>query len=158
GEIDILSPAERRLLLETWNSTTTAYPETLCVHQLFETQQVERTPEAVALVCEGQTLSYAELNAHANRLAHQLITLGVEPDQRVAICVSRSPAMVVGLLAVMKAGGAYVPLDPAYPSARLAHILTDAAPAVVLAESLAQDCTKRGSAGWINGTGPQYFA
>ncbi|TDB49063.1 non-ribosomal peptide synthetase, partial [Photorhabdus khanii subsp. guanajuatensis] len=133
GEIDILSPAERRLLLETWNATATAYPDALCVHQLFE-QQVEKTPEAMALVCEGRTLSYAELNAHANRLAHQLITLGVESDQRVAICVSRSPAMVVGLLAVMKAGGAYVPLDPTYPGGRLAHILRDAAPAVVLAD------------------------
>uniref|UniRef100_UPI0036DAA4D6 amino acid adenylation domain-containing protein n=1 Tax=Photorhabdus sp. RM322S TaxID=3342825 RepID=UPI0036DAA4D6 len=132
-EMDILSPADRKLLLETWNVTATAYPETLCVHQLFE-QQVEKTPESEALVCEGRTLSYAELNAHANRLAHQLITLGIKPDQRVAICVSRSPAMVVGLLAVMKAGGAYVPLDPAYPGARLAHILTDAAPAVVLAD------------------------
>ncbi|MDB6372144.1 non-ribosomal peptide synthetase, partial [Photorhabdus bodei] len=133
GEIDILSPAERGLLLETWNATATAYPETLCVHQLFE-QQVEQTPDATALVYQEQTFSYGELNARANRLAHQLIALGVVPDQRVAICVSRSLAMVVGLLAVMKAGGAYVPLDPAYPGARLAHILTDAAPAVVLAD------------------------
>ncbi|MBS9440135.1 non-ribosomal peptide synthetase, partial [Photorhabdus noenieputensis] len=111
----------------------TAYPDSLCIHQLFE-QQAEQTPDATALVHQGQTLSYAELNARANRLAHQLIALGVVPDQRVAICVARSPVMVVGLLAVMKAGGAYVPLDPAYPGARLAHILTDAAPAVVLAD------------------------
>nr|WP_282183129.1 non-ribosomal peptide synthetase [Photorhabdus hindustanensis] len=135
GKIDILKPADRRLLLETWNATETAYPDALCIHQLFE-QQVEKTPDATALVYEGQTLNYAELNACANRLAHQLITLGVEPDQRVAICVSRSPAMVVGLLAVLKAGGAYVPLDPAYPSERLTHILVDAAPAMVLADNV----------------------
>ncbi|EQB97680.1 hypothetical protein B738_29661, partial [Photorhabdus temperata subsp. temperata M1021] len=82
----------------------------------------------------GTPLSYAELNTHANRLAHQLIMLGVTPDQRVAICVARSPAMVVGLLAVLKAGGAYVPLDPTYPGERLAYILNDTAPAVVLAD------------------------
>ncbi len=132
-QLEILPEAERTLLLTTWNATETAYPDQLCIHQLFE-RQVEQAPDATALVYQEQTLSYAELNARANRLAHQLIALGVAPDQRVAICVARSPAMVVGLLAVMKAGGAYVPLDPAYPGARLAHILTDAAPAVVLAD------------------------
>ncbi|MCG1019972.1 AMP-binding protein, partial [Mycetohabitans sp. B4] len=96
--------------------------------------QVARTPDAIALVHEDQTLSYAQLNARANRLAHQLIQLGVVPDARVAICVARSPAMVVGLLAILKAGGAYVPLDPAYPCERLAYILADAAPAIVLAD------------------------
>ncbi|TDB45252.1 non-ribosomal peptide synthetase, partial [Photorhabdus khanii] len=134
GEIDILAPAERKLLLETWNATETPYPEALCLHQLFE-QQVERTPQATALVYEEQILSYAELNARANRLAHQLIALGVEPDQRVAICVSRSPAMVVALLAVMKSGGAYVPLDPTYPLERLAYILNDTTPSVALADA-----------------------
>ncbi|OWO80001.1 hypothetical protein B5C26_19375, partial [Photorhabdus luminescens] len=127
-QLNLLPEAERRLLLETWNATETTYPDTLCIHQLFE-QQVEKTPDAIALVYEEQILSYAELNARANRLAHQLITLGVEPDQRVAICMSRSPAMVVALLAVLKAGGAYVPLDPVYTSERLAHILVDATPA-----------------------------
>ncbi|MCT8343393.1 non-ribosomal peptide synthase/polyketide synthase [Photorhabdus kleinii] len=135
GEMDILAPAERRLLLETWNATETPYPETLCLHQLFE-QQAEKTPDATALIYKNQTLSYAELNARANRLAHQLIALGVAPDQLVAICVSRSPAMVVALLAVLKAGGAYVPLDPAYPGERLAHILTDAASAIILADEI----------------------
>ncbi|WP_031282579.1 condensation domain-containing protein, partial [Photorhabdus temperata] len=138
GTIDILASAERRLLLETWNATETAYPEQLCIHQLFE-QQVAQAPDAPALVYEEQTLSYAELNARANRLAHQLIALGVEPDQRVAICVSRSPAMVVAVLAVLKAGGAYVPLDPVYTGERLAHILTDAAPAILLADNPGRD-------------------
>ncbi|WP_387468077.1 AMP-binding protein, partial [Photorhabdus sp. RM323S] len=132
-QLNLLPEAERTLLLETWNATETVYPDTLCIHQLFE-QQVEKTPDAPALVHEEQTLSYVELNTRANRLAHQLIALGIEPDQRVAICVSRSPAMVVALLAVLKAGSAYVPLDPAYPGERLAHILTDAAPVMVLAD------------------------
>ncbi len=134
GRIAMLAPAERRLLLETWNATATPYPDQLCIHQLFE-QQVEKTPDTTALMYEERTFSYAELNACANRLAHQLIALGVGPDQRVAICVSRSPAMVVGLLAVLKAGGAYVPLDPDYPGERLAHILIDAEPVILLADN-----------------------
>ncbi|NDK93069.1 amino acid adenylation domain-containing protein, partial [Photorhabdus laumondii subsp. laumondii] len=133
--LNILPEVERRLLLKTWNATETVYPKQLCVHQLFE-QQVEKNPDATALVYEEQTFSYAELNTRANRLAHQLIALGIAPDQRVAICVTRSPTMVVGLLAVLKAGGAYVPLDPAYPGERLAHILTDAAPAILLADNV----------------------
>ncbi|MBE8597834.1 non-ribosomal peptide synthase/polyketide synthase [Xenorhabdus sp. BG5] len=135
--LEILPETERTLLLKTWNATETEYPDSLCIHQLFE-QQVERTPNATALVYEEQTLSYAELNARANRLAHQLIALGVVPEQRVALCVTRSLAMVVGLLAVLKAGGAYVPLDPAYPSERLVHILNDAAPLVLLADRAGQ--------------------
>ncbi|SIT65198.1 amino acid adenylation domain-containing protein [Burkholderia sp. b14] len=110
-QLQVLPEAERELLLNTWNATQQAYPLHWCVHQLFEAQ-VERTPEATALVFEDQTLSYAQLNAQANRLAHQLIELGVKPDARVAICMQRSPALVVGLLAILKAGGAYVPLDP----------------------------------------------
>ncbi|UAW64588.1 non-ribosomal peptide synthetase [Mycoavidus sp. HKI] len=134
SDIDLLDAAERRQLLVEWNATESEYPEHQCIHQLFE-EQVERTPEATALVYEDQVLSYAELNARANRLAHQLIELGVQPDACVAICVERSPAMVVGLLATLKAGGAYVPLDPAYPSERLIHILADAAPEILLADA-----------------------
>ncbi|QTL38237.1 amino acid adenylation domain-containing protein [Xenorhabdus budapestensis] len=137
GDIDILTPAERQLLLETWNATETPYPDALCIHQLFE-QQAEKNPEAMALEYQGQTLSYAELNARANRLAHQLIEQGIEPDQRVVICVARSPAMVVSLLAVLKAGGAYVPLDITYPPERLAYILSDSAPSVVVADRAGQ--------------------
>ncbi|WP_338927353.1 amino acid adenylation domain-containing protein [Mycetohabitans endofungorum] len=133
-QLQVLPEAERELLLNTWNATQQAYPSHLCAHQLFEAQ-VKRSPEAPALVFEDQTFSYAQLNAQANRLAHQLIELGVKPDARVAICVQRSPALVVGLLAILKAGGAYVPLDPAYPSERLVHILADAAPNIVLADA-----------------------
>ncbi|MCG1019977.1 amino acid adenylation domain-containing protein, partial [Mycetohabitans sp. B4] len=132
--IDLLDADERHRLLVEWNAPQQAYPSHVCMHQLFEAQ-VERTPEAPALVYEDQTLSYAQLNAQANRLAHQLIGLGVKPDTRVAICVQRSAALVVGLLAILKAGGAYVPLDPSYPSERLAHILADAALNMVLADA-----------------------
>ncbi|WP_338011102.1 amino acid adenylation domain-containing protein [Photorhabdus temperata] len=134
GQLNVLSEAERRLLLETWNATENPYPDPLCVHQLFE-QQAELAPQATALEYQEQILSYAELNSRANRLAHQLIAQGVTPDQRVAICVERSPAMVVALLAVLKAGGAYVPLDLTYPGERLAYILNDTAPAVVLVDA-----------------------
>ncbi|MER8609054.1 AMP-binding protein, partial [Mesorhizobium sp. M1233] len=89
--LDILPPEERTYLLEELNRTDADYPSDLCIHELFE-QQVRRTPEAVALVHEGEALSYGELNARANRLAHHLIALGVKPDQPVAICVERSPA------------------------------------------------------------------
>ncbi|WP_339367599.1 amino acid adenylation domain-containing protein, partial [Photorhabdus luminescens] len=136
--LNILPAAEKKLLLETWNATETSYPDHGCIHRLFE-QWAENNPDATALVYEEHTLSYAELNARANRLAHQLIALGVTPDQRVAVCVSRSPAMVVGVLAVLKAGGAYVPLDPVYTGERLAHILTDAAPAILLADNVGRD-------------------
>ncbi|KAK9717391.1 hypothetical protein K7432_006256 [Basidiobolus ranarum] len=131
--INIVAPAERRLLLETWNETRRQYQEHLCIHQLFE-QQVERTPNAVALVHEDQILTYDELNMRANRLAHQLMKLSIKPDTRIAICVERSPAMVVGLLSVLKAGGAYVPLDPTYPSNRLSYILKDSSPIVLIAD------------------------
>ncbi|ERT10237.1 hypothetical protein O185_26210, partial [Photorhabdus temperata J3] len=132
-QLEILPEAELTLLLGTGNATETVYSDALCIHQLFE-QQVEKTPAATALEYKGQSLSYAGLNARANRLAHQLIALGVAPDQRVVICVARSPAMLVGLFAALKAGGAYVPLDTAYPSERLVHILNDIAPVVVLAD------------------------
>ncbi|MFN9623087.1 MAG: condensation domain-containing protein, partial [Cyanobacteriota bacterium] len=115
----ILPHAERQLLLRDWNATQADYPQDQCVHQLFEAQ-ADRTPEETALVFEEQTLSYAELNARANRLAHHLMALGIRPDDRVAIGVERSLEMVVGLLAILKAGGAYVPLDPSYPEDRLA--------------------------------------
>ncbi|TIX46717.1 MAG: hypothetical protein E5V33_31480, partial [Mesorhizobium sp.] len=111
-ELAILPAAERAYLLEELNRTAAAYPSERCIHELFE-QQVQKAPEAVALVFEDERLSYGELNARANRLAHHLIGLGVRPDQPVAICLERSPAMVVGLLAILKAGGAYLPLDPA---------------------------------------------
>ncbi|MXQ00278.1 amino acid adenylation domain-containing protein, partial [Burkholderia pseudomallei] len=105
------------------------------IHQLFEAQ-VDRKPEAIALTFEGQRLSYAELNARANRLAHYLQARGVGPDRLVALCAERGIEMVVGLLAILKAGGAYVPLDPAYASDRLRGIVEDSQPALVLADAV----------------------
>jgi non-ribosomal peptide synthetase component F len=118
-------------VLREWNATEAAYPREACVHELFEAQAA-RTPDAVAVVFEGERVTYAELNARANRLAHHLRALGVGPDGRVGICVERSVEMVVGLLGILKAGGAYVPLDASYPVERLRNMLEDSAPAVLL--------------------------
>ena len=136
--LDVLPPAERHQLLTEWNATEVAYPQDRCIHELFEAQTA-KAPEAVAVVHGERQLSYGELNARANRLAHYLRALGVTPETRVAICVERSLEMVVGLLAILKAGGAYVPLDPAYPAERLAYMLADSAPVVILTDAQAQN-------------------
>jgi non-ribosomal peptide synthetase component F len=133
SELIILPKDEQELLLRDWNTTQQDYPDHLCIHHLFE-QQVERTPQATALVFNGQSITYAELNERANRLAHHLIRLGVQSDSLVAICVERSFTMIVGILGILKAGGAYVPLDPAYASNRLRDIIVDAAPSMVVAD------------------------
>ncbi|KAG0200976.1 hypothetical protein BGX31_003945, partial [Mortierella sp. GBA43] len=137
GCLEVVPAEERNLLLHTWNATQEDYPSDLCLHHLFE-QQVERTPDAAAVVFMGQSLTYGELNKRANRLAHHLIGLGVKPDTRVAICVDRSLAMVIGVLAILKAGGAYVPLDPAYATDRLRDILMDSSPTIVIADESGQ--------------------
>ncbi|NKI72834.1 AMP-binding protein, partial [Collimonas pratensis] len=110
ADLQMLGHAEREQLLVEWNNTASEYPRTT-LHQLFE-MQVDKTPDAVALVFEERQMTYSELNAQANRLAHYLRERGVGPDVLVGICVERSLEMVVGLLAILKAGGAYVPLDP----------------------------------------------
>ncbi|KAF9343717.1 hypothetical protein BGX34_006445, partial [Mortierella sp. NVP85] len=132
--VDLLSQSERNLVLREWNSTQQDYPDHLCIHHLFE-QQVECTPDATALVFNGQSLTYSELNDRANRLAHHLVGLGVQPDSVVAICIERSFAMIVGVLAILKAGGAYVPLDSNNPKDRLVSILEDSLPTVILADT-----------------------
>ncbi|WP_186174202.1 amino acid adenylation domain-containing protein [Burkholderia gladioli] len=134
---DLLSRAEREQLLVHWNDTAMPFPEEACLHQLVE-QQAARRPDAIAVVDARERLSYAELNARANRLAHRLRRLGIAPDDRVALCMERGAAIVVAILAVMKAGGAYVPLDPAYPAERLAHMLADSAPVAALTDSRAR--------------------
>ncbi|WP_186098327.1 amino acid adenylation domain-containing protein [Burkholderia gladioli] len=131
---DLLSRAEREQLLVHWNDTAMPFPEDACLHQLVE-QQAARRPDAIAVIDAQERLSYAELNARANRLAHRLRRLGIAPDDRVALCMERGAAIVVAILAVMKAGGAYVPLDPAYPAERLAHMLADSAPVAALTDS-----------------------
>ncbi|HEY2292056.1 MAG TPA: amino acid adenylation domain-containing protein, partial [Thermoanaerobaculia bacterium] len=123
-DLAFLAPAGRQLLRE-WNDTRTDYGAPVCLHQLIEAQ-VDRAPEAVAVVCEGSSLTYAELDRRASRLAHRLLRLGMQPDSPVGICAERSLELMVGLLAILKAGGAYVPLDPEYPRDRLAYMVDDA--------------------------------
>ena len=128
----ILPSEERRRLLVDWNNTAAPLPEK-CVHQLFEAQ-VEESPDAVAVLFQDERLTYRELNARANQLAHTLIRLGVVPDAPVAIALERSPEMIVALLAVLKAGGAYVPLDPGYPSTRLSFMLEDSGARILITQ------------------------
>ena len=130
--LSLMPESERVRVLEEWNRTEAEYPGPWCIHTLFEAQAA-RTPDAVAVTFEGEHLTYAELNRRANRLAHHLRGLGVGPDVRVAISLERGPEMMTGLFAILKAGGAYVPLDPSYPEERLAYMLADSAPAVLLA-------------------------
>ena len=136
--IDVLPTAERERILVDWNDTARDYPRDLCVHRLFE-DRAAQSPQALALIRGEETLSYAELNTRANRLAHHLIAMGVAPGQRIAICVERSVAMVVAVLAVLKAGAAYLPLDPDYPRERLAYQLGDAQVAWLLADGVGRD-------------------
>ncbi|KRB71153.1 hypothetical protein ASE07_27265 [Noviherbaspirillum sp. Root189] len=130
-DIDVLPEQERRALLNDWNSTACMYEADQCMHTLFS-RQAAATPDAIALVQGGITLSYSELNAAANRLAHRLSKRGVRAEARVALCMERSTDMVVAILAILKAGGAYVPMDPAYPPERLSYMLQDSAPVLVL--------------------------
>jgi len=131
--LPMLSEADRALVLSEWNATNRDYAENRCLHQLFE-DQVERTPDAVATVFGEQWLTYSVLNVRANQLASHLISIGVEPESLVGICVERSAAMIEGLLGILKAGGAYVPLDPSYPSQRLAFMLADGGIQVLLTQ------------------------
>ncbi|ERT14647.1 hypothetical protein O185_02615, partial [Photorhabdus temperata J3] len=141
--INLLSDKERNLLLNEWNHVV-IHSNEQTIHSLFE-QRVAIEPDAAALVFNDTTLTYAELNDRANKLAYILISQGIRPDDRVAICADRSPEMVIGLLAVLKAGGAYIPLEPASPQERLDCIIQDAAPRLVLhddagAKALALTC------------------
>ncbi|HVY38154.1 MAG TPA: amino acid adenylation domain-containing protein, partial [Polyangia bacterium] len=134
ADIDVLPAAERRQVLEQWN-VTQAHPRVPAVHHRFEACAAKQ-PEAIALVSGSERVTYGELNARANRLAHHLRRLGVKPEARVGVCVERGAEMVVALLATVKAGGAYVPLDPAYPAERLGHMLRDSAPVAVLLDGV----------------------
>jgi amino acid adenylation domain-containing protein len=137
SEISILSEQETQELLQGFNRTRQDYPSDRCIHRLFE-EQVERTPEATAVICDDRQLTYRKLNNRANRLAHYLQKLGVGPEVPVGLCVERSREMVVGLLGILKAGGAYVPLDPSYPKERLEFMLEDTRAAIVLTEMVSR--------------------
>lgn len=129
-DLAVLAERERHQIFESFNSTSVHYPAQRVVHELFE-EQAARTPNAIAVVHENRSLTYAELNESANLLAHYLQSTGIGPDELVGVCVERTPEMLIGLLAILKAGGAYLPLDPHYPRERLEYMLADAAPRVV---------------------------
>ena len=130
-DIPLLTEFEQQIT--TWNATQQNYPQNTCVPQLVA-QQAAAMPDAVALVSDGQVLTYGELNRRANQLAHYLRTLGIGPNVLVGLCVERYFEMVVGLLGILKAGGAYVPMDPAYPNERLSFMLEDAQTPVLVTQ------------------------
>jgi amino acid adenylation domain-containing protein len=136
SDVEILTPAERTQLVHEWNATRHAelLGGTPCLHTLVA-EQAARTPDAVAVICETERLTYQALDERANQLAHYLRARGVGPEVRVGLCLERSPELVVALLGILKAGGAYVPLDPKHPPTRLAHILDDAQVAVTFAHT-----------------------
>ena len=133
GNVGVLSVTELNQLLYKWNDTDIKYPQGKCIHELFE-EQVEKTPDAVAVVFEDRQISYEELNIRANQLAHYLAGIGVEPDNPVGICLDRSLEMVIGLYGIIKAGGAYVPFDPQYPDNRLLYMLSQSKVTTVLTQ------------------------
>ena len=133
-EIEIPTAVERRQLLVEWNDTQRTYPDAACIHELFA-EQVARTPNGVAVVFEGHPLTYAELHARTNRLAHHLRALGVGPESRVGICLDRSLELVVAIMAVLGAGAAYVPMEPSYPAERLRFMAEDAELRLMITDS-----------------------
>jgi amino acid adenylation domain-containing protein len=125
GRVPLLTEPERNQLLVEWNDTGDGYAGDACIHRLIEAQAA-RTPDAIALVCGAERLTYRELDQQANRLANHLIDMGVMPETLVGVCLQRTPRMMISLIAILKAGGAYVPLDPSYPRQRLAFMMEDA--------------------------------
>ncbi|WP_167336258.1 non-ribosomal peptide synthetase [Xanthomonas sacchari] len=136
--LPILPPQERSRLVDAFNATAVPYRRDDLIHRGFERQARARA-DAIAVVAGGRSCSYGALNAHANRVAHRLLAMGLRPGERVAICAERGIRMVAALLGILKAGGAYLPLDPAYPADRLAYMLEDGAPAVLAADGALLD-------------------
>ena len=132
-KLPILSKSERLQIVELWNHTQVEYPIGQCLHQLFE-QQVERTPESIAVICNSKRLTFSQLNTKANGVANHLQKLGVARETLIGICVERSLDLVAGILGILKAGCAYVPLDPTYPKERLSYILDDAHVPILLSQ------------------------
>ena len=133
SDLQLLTKAEQTQLLVMWNDTRSGDPQDKCIQELFEARVAE-SPDAVAITCQDELITYRDLNARANQLARRLRKLGVGPEVMVGLCVDRSVEMVVGMLGILKAGGAYVPLDPEYPTDRLAFMLRDAKVPLVLTE------------------------
>jgi non-ribosomal peptide synthetase component F len=138
SELSLLDNAEREQVVSRFNATAVSYPQNVLLHDLF-VAQAARTPDAVALRFEGETLSYRELDRRTNQLAHHLRGMGVGPDMVVGVCAERSFEMVIALLGILKAGGAYLPLDPSYPAERLAYMLADAKAPVLLVQGALAD-------------------
>ncbi|WNV78293.1 amino acid adenylation domain-containing protein [Bacillus atrophaeus] len=141
--ISLVSNDERKLITEKFNNTKTEYPKGKTIQKLFE-EQAERMPDQLAVVYEGQQLTYGELNKRANQLARTLQAEGVEPDQLVGIMVERSLEMIVGILGTLKAGGAYIPIDPDYPEERIRYMLDDSGAKLLLSQSHLQECVPDG--------------
>jgi amino acid adenylation domain-containing protein len=139
GLLPLLTPTEQQQM-QTWNQTLRPFDSSQCFHHLFEAQ-AETTPDAIALIYQDQQITYRDLNHRANQLAHYLQTLGAQPETIIGICIDRTPAMIIALLAILKSGAAYLPLDPAYPSDRLNYMLTDSRATLLLTttQDLPQD-------------------
>jgi amino acid adenylation domain-containing protein/non-ribosomal peptide synthase protein (TIGR01720 family) len=133
SRISLVNGAERERMLVEWNDTQLDYPQDVCIHEVFEAQ-AESSPQSIAVVFEGEEVSYEDLNRRANQLAHHLRSLGVRAEMPVGLYVERSVEMIVGLLAILKAGGVYVPLDPAYPSERLSWMMEDAGVSFIITQ------------------------
>ncbi|MCP4414818.1 MAG: amino acid adenylation domain-containing protein, partial [Gammaproteobacteria bacterium] len=138
SELPLLTDKEKNQLLVDWNNTATEYPENICIHELFE-QQVKRTPDAIAVVCEGKQSTYQKLDQAANQLARHLLSSGAHSGMLIGIYTERSLEMVIALLGALKAGCAFVPLDPDYPQDRLAFMLEDSGMSMLLTTSHLQD-------------------
>ena len=136
--IPIMTEEEAKRVLIEWNETGVEYPKDKTVYELFE-EQVEKTPENVAVVCDEQQLTYRELNERANQVAHYLRRLGVGRETLVGVGLNRSLELIVGILGVLKAGGAYVPLDPEYPEERLQFMLEDTGAPVLVTNSQCEE-------------------
>ena len=132
SRLSLLEAGEREQLLVGWNQTAAPYPSQ-CLHELVSLQAVA-TPDRIAVICDSEQLTFAELDARSNQLANHLVALGVGSEQLVAIAVERSAEMLVGLLGIMKAGGVYVPVDPAYPVERVSFMLENSEAQVVVTQ------------------------
>ena len=155
--LPILPAAERDLILNRWNDTATEYDRALTTYQAFEAQ-VTKTPNAPAVMFEDKSLTYAQLNASANRAAHVLMEMGIKPGTLVGLCATRSLDMLVAALAILKAGGAYVPMDPAYPADRIALFIEDSAAPVIVTQSALVDSLPAGTQTLLIDTDPRIAA
>jgi iturin family lipopeptide synthetase B len=136
--VEMIGSAERTLLLETFNTTAAPYRDTACIQEMFE-EQAARTPEITAMFLGKESMSYSELNARSNQLAHYLRARGVGPGKTVGIFIDRSFEMIIAVLGIIKSGGAYVPIETEYPAARIAYMLSDCGAGLILAQSAAVD-------------------